>query len=565
MSYENPQRVINKTWEIFARMTQANNNSIISSLNDQINYSIQQRNINQKELDRLEFEKNQYAFKLDSVDTSDSGKMFDDNLRMYYDDQIQKYYNIKNGMRKGEIDKREGNKILNSMMLNAEKMGTYIPEILKIANEVYEAAGTAGKENGISTATTPKEIVTIFSNIAKGGNVFTVEDPKTGNIWLMKLPEDAEKKYMADGTISNDELLRSFNVAETNADGGVYNQQLKNQGALVNLDELMKNGGAKNAVKRITPISEYQAKLNESPAIMDMNNYNNGYYIISETYEVDNTGDYSTTSTKVTMNADNANKMQEDQLEINAYTTLLNDNDAMSSVWRDIMGENTDYFTEDKKQNEENRNKARIYLINSGIQKQLLRRNLIRGREIDGEYVAVDKEGKALDLNLSDKDYFKKLQEKGGFRPIDEMKVVNRERVELNKTTAEEESALNSNRDIINSIYGKVRKYATADDTPKAADGKLDKENFAKEVVNIINSGEGNQFNRISGINPDKPGVVKIGKSEFDLFDDKGEVRESLLMQLIAYRAGVGLKTSAKAFKYLSKDKFNDNNSYDLP
>ena len=327
----------------------------------------------------------------------------------------------------------------------------------------------------------------------------------------------------------------------------------------------MKNGGAKNAVKRITPISEYQAKLNESPAIMDMNNYNNGYYIISETYEVDNTGDYSTTSTKVTMNADNANKMQEDQLEINAYTTLLNDNDAMSSVWRDIMGENTDYFTEDKKQNEENRNKARIYLINSGIQKQLLRRNLIRGREIDGEYVAVDKEGKALDLNLSDKDYFKKLQEKGGFRPIDEMKVVNRERVELNKTTAEEESALNSNRDIINSIYGKVRKYATADDTPKAADGKLDKENFAKEVVNIINSGEGNQFNRISGINPDKPGVVKIGKSEFDLFDDKGEVRESLLMQLIAYRAGVGLKTSAKAFKYLSKDKFNDNNSYDLP
>ena len=168
MSYENPQRVINKTWEIFARMTQANNNAIVNSLSDQIDYSIQQRKINKKELNQLEFSKNQYAFKLDSVDTSDSGKMFDDNLRMYYDDQIQKYYDIKNGMRKGEIDKREGNKILNNMMLNAEKMGTYIPEILKIANEVYEAAGTAGEENGISTATTPKEVITIFSNIAKG-------------------------------------------------------------------------------------------------------------------------------------------------------------------------------------------------------------------------------------------------------------------------------------------------------------------------------------------------------------------------------------------------------------
>ena len=196
---------------------------------------------------------------------------------------------------------------------------------------------------------------------------------------------------MSDGTISNDELLRSFNVAETNEDGGVYNQQLKNQGALVNLDELMKNGGAKGAVKRITPISGYQAKFNEAPEIMDMNNYNNGYYIVSETYEVDETGDYSTTSTKVTMDANSTNKMQKDQLEINAYTTLLNDKNAMNSVWRDIMGEDTDYFTESNEKNEENRNKARLYLINSGIQKQLLRRNLIRGREIDGEYVAVKK------------------------------------------------------------------------------------------------------------------------------------------------------------------------------
>ncbi len=566
MSYENPQRVINKTWEIFARMTQANNNAIVNSLSDQIDYSIQQRKINKKELDQLEYSKNQYAFKLDSVDTSDSGKMFDDNLRMYYDDQIQKYYDIKNGMRKGEIDKREGNKILNNMMLNAEKMGTYIPEILKIANEVYESAGTAGEENGISTATTPKEVITIFSSIAQGGNVYTVEDPKTGNVWLMKLPEDAEKKYMSDGTISNDELLRSFNVAETNKDGSVYNQELgaKNQGALVNLDELLKDGGAKGAVKRITPISAYQAKFNEAPEIMDMNNYNNGYYIVSETYEVDETGDYSTTSTKVTMDANSTNKMQKDQLEINAYTTLLDDKNAMNSVWRDIMGEDTDYFTESNEKNEENRNKARLYLINSGIQKQLLRRGLIQGKEIDGKFVAVDKEGKALDLDLSAEDYFTKLQEKGGFSSIDEMKVVNRDRVELNKTTVEEESVLNSNRDVINNIYGKVREYANDAATPRT-DGKLDKENFAIQVVDMINSGEGNQFNRISGINPDKPGVVKIGKSEFDLFDDKGEVKEGLLMQLIAYRAGVGLKTSAKAFKYLSKDKFNDNNSYDLP
>ena len=237
MSYENPQRIVNRAWDIFARQTQQRNNQISRDVGTALKKVAINKERNKRSLEALEQDKLNYASKLDSIDTSQSGAMFDDNLRMFFDSQIDKYFNVKNAMRKGDVDKREGNRILTSMNRQVEKFKTFIPDIINISNQVYDQANTSGQQGGISAGTTPPEVIDIFGSIAKGENVYTVEDPKTGNIWLMKMPAKVEEKFMADGTIDDYEMRASLN-----------DQLSGGEGSLVNLDEVMKLG-PKNMVQ----------------------------------------------------------------------------------------------------------------------------------------------------------------------------------------------------------------------------------------------------------------------------------------------------------------------------
>ena len=92
MSYENPQRIVNKAWDIFARQTQQRNNQISSDLSAALKKVANNKERNKRSLEALEQDKLNYASKLDSIDTSQSGAMFDDNLRMFFDSQIDKYF-----------------------------------------------------------------------------------------------------------------------------------------------------------------------------------------------------------------------------------------------------------------------------------------------------------------------------------------------------------------------------------------------------------------------------------------------------------------------------------------
>jgi hypothetical protein len=527
MSYENPQRIVNKAWDIFARQTQQRNNQISSDLSAALKKVANNKERNKRSLEALEQDKLNYASKLDSIDTSQSGAMFDDNLRMFFDSQIDKYFNVKNAMRKGDVDKREGNRILTSMNRQVEKFKTFIPDIINISNQVYDQANTSGQQGGISAGTTPPEVIDIFGSIAKGENVYTVEDPKTGNIWLMKMPAKVEEKFMADGTIDDYEMRASLN-----------DQLSGGEGSLVNLDEVMKLG-PKNMVQYTTNLDKFSTPLTDE---VIGNDINNGYYQKSESITLSDDGESSKTETSIFVNPSDAKKMREDIIKLNGFSTMLNDTQSMKSVWVDLM---PDSIAQGNWTNTpEQRDKARNWMVDDSVAKLLLRQGLIQGHEVDGKEVPLLKEGTG---DLLDRLIYIKEGE---------TKVIDIENTKLNELTKQESVSIQSLMPKIETGYNKLLKDFKIDQESNNYVGDDLKSRFSEQVANALNTtvgGGGIESNTYS-IDPENPGVIKSGKKEYKLFAEDGtNIREDVILQLLGIRSGLGAKTAAKVYKNYSK------------
>jgi len=519
MSYENPQKIVNRTWDIFAKMTQENNNRIAANVGEAMKNMKRKKEYNKLALQQIENEKLNFASKLDSIDTSESGKAFDDNLRMFFDSQVDKYFDIKNAMRKGDMDKREGTRILGNMDRQVTKFQAMLPEILTIASTIKDQAGTATKQGGISTGTTPKEIIDIFGTIAGGGNVYTVEDPKTGNLWLMKLPKPIESKYLEDGTVNETELLGSFNTHREDGtwDGG---------GALVNLDEVMKLG-PKNMVQYTTNLDAYSKPLAKN--LLNEDDINNGFYQQNMTYETQ--GDKTIEKSSIYMTANDANRMKEKVKTIRGYKTMLDDNKAMKSVWVDLMDRDTDWTGEAWQ-----RDAAEDWMIEDGITKLLIRQGLIKTKEVNGELVA--------DLNPNAKG---SLLDRLQYVPKEEAMVQSQQAIDVGELTETEKSSILTN-------LPKVKKsmkhlLTTYKDDGDADNSLYSKKRFANKVADELNAMVGGQDNSAKTwqwTKDMKEGTIKRGDTIYELFDTDGGVKEEMILQLLASRSGLGEKTAYK-------------------
>lgn len=517
-------------------MTQQRNNTLKQSLDAGLNNFLNNRKSNEKQLQKIENDKLNFSSKIDSIDSSMSGKDFTNNLGMFYDQQIDKFYNIKNSMAKGEMDKREGNRILNSMTQQVDKMKIMMPKMIQVATEVWEGSGNAGKQGGISTSTTPQNIINVFGAVAEGGNVYTVEDPKTNNIWLMKLPDSVEKKFLEDGTVSEYELHASLNdqLSETGDLTG---------GGLVNFDEVMKLG-PENMVKRITNLDKFSQPLMKT--VLKEEDINNGYYSLNQTYELNNDDNTSVEKTGIYTDAAGAHRMKTALEDVNAYTSMLNDDEAMQSIWGDLMPDDlTNNLGFNWDGSDEQRTAARGWMIEDGIAKMLLRQGLIEGEEIDGVMVPKIDENATGDL-LDRLTYLDKSQT--GFIDVQNVNLG-----ELNKT---EKADIQTSMLVVEPAYGKIMENwktwknnnssATLEDREKA---------FANTIIEELNNLTGPKVENTWMINPDNPKQIMDGKrgTPIDLLDKSNNPREDVIIQLLGTRSGLGSKTAAKLFKNFDK------------
>ena len=400
MSYENPQRIVNKSFEVLAK-AQARNNAITQNNFEALAKSQRYNKKRQQEI-YLHNEKARATFqnKFDSIDTSKFEGTFDDNLRMFFDDRVDKYFEVKNLITNGDIDKREGQRVLSGMNKQVNKFKEMVPLILELAMEMNGENIKPGTQGGISSALTSSAVTGIFSKLGKtaeSGNIRLVEDHKTGEFFLVDL-YDINKDNKIDEEDYN--VLKKEGFTSTTYKGG----------DMVNLDEVLKNPD--KVIKRVSDVDSLTDKVFDHLIEPDNMENDNAYITFGIEDEVRTDAEGKTTNMEntyryVTLNQ--IDKMKQDMKANRAFDVALDDDEYMFSVWGDLMDNNSIYgqggHLIDKKMQKD---VSRAWLIDHAIETNLLKLGLIKTEEDkDGNIIASrDQDGNLIPIKENGKGQF---------------------------------------------------------------------------------------------------------------------------------------------------------------
>lgn len=527
MSYSNPQRVVNRIFEAFANGVQQNNRMQQASANNLSRAIAAKRKQTQLIMNQVETAKLNYAYKLDNIDVSANNTSFSDNMKLFFNDQVEKYYQVKNAIATGQMDKRKGQMVLGQMEQQVQKFQNYIPEILSLANTIYEQGGKAGKPGGISM-TSPTNVLDIFGAIGtgEGPGVYMIEEPRSGDLFFMKMPKEIEEKFKEDDGIVDEYELGNF-LKSAQAKG--EDLDMTKDGAILNIDQMMKMG-PKSLLKYVPDMSE--TFKGTTDFIFKPNKVDSDFFTNTTDYTLrpdENKYEITTKRTVTPAQVANMKKVLEDQ---EAFQTVLYDDEAMNSYWQDIMGQDSDYVVEDNmdlvnESTNKNRALAREFMINQSIADMLLEQGLIKGRiNEDGERVAgpIIRDGKVI-WNPE-------------YTTADEAKVINTSMSEIDKITPEaERTYLNAMPDSekdgvkikgIDSIYKDIEKANELDDE-ETRNKTIFKLLIDNKVIDPSNSTY-------------KDGQFKTGKEVLNIFKD-GELNEDEVLFILA-KSRMGNKTS---------------------
>lgn len=302
MGYKNPQRIIDRSFDAFTQASKRWVGQIAKTSSE-----IHERNAKEKEAQKVEWEKQNEAqqkmySKVNELGSTGNSAL-DENLRGFWDNRVDQYFEIKNLMSRGDMDQKEGNKYLAQIMGEVDKFQKVVPYIAQqVALQREHGKIEPGKPGAISS-TVPQESQNIFQNLLNGDNTALVE--KAGVMYLFNPPMDGE-----DGQ----------------------------EGAMINLDEMLaKQQTGQDIVQLVPDINKdlemaYKNIYKPDDAASD--------YIEVET--IDKGGEYLYDVKKYkTKDEDGEFDPKErgmaQMISDNQFGGLLNSEKIMESVWQDMI------------------------------------------------------------------------------------------------------------------------------------------------------------------------------------------------------------------------------------
>ena len=538
MSYQNPQKVVNRVFEAFANGIQENNYRQQQDFKALTNAIAVNKQRSQQVMNSIEASKLQFAYKLDSIDVSSNNTAFSDNLKLFFNDQVERYYQVKNAMALNKMDKREGQLILGQLGGQVQKFEQMIPEILSLANTIVDQAGKFKTPGGISS-TTPQNIIDIFGSIGTGteGGVYMVEEPRSGDLFFMKMPKAIEEKFLEDGKVDNYELanfLKSSQAGDSKTEGG----------SILNLDQMMKMGSAKSLIKYVPDMKPTFTGVTDR--LFKPKDINSDFFTNTTEYNLVPEENKYEITTKRTVTTQQIDRMRQNMNDLQAFQTVLYDDNAMNSYWQDIMDQDTEYMTDDKAQNAKNRELARTFMIDQSIADMLLQQNLIKG-EVD-EDTGVTKSGPKIEngnvvwnpsIMTADEAFV-------SGKSISEVDKISPDNEKTYLTVIADETKGGETIKGVESIY---------DDIKKLVDEEEDIESRNKQINVILDS------NYAKGVTY-KDGVFKKDKKVLKIFNDDGELNERELLFLLSQpRMGPKESINFPSFFKRYKNQKQDNST----
>jgi len=205
-NFRTPQQVTDESVDRFLKSSYNITNAIARSGTQIINDVAKQKSDQQKRNDERDLQMQQMFDKANEFGSTGDAKL-DENILAFWNQKVDDYFTIKNGMQTGKIGKQEGNLALariNGMVGQFKAQTKYLAEQVAMYRE--------DMANGIVSSTSSQQTQNILGAMAKGGNVQLTE--KGGIIYYYLPGEDGVVPN--DGNLLNGQQLIANESTDTN-------------------------------------------------------------------------------------------------------------------------------------------------------------------------------------------------------------------------------------------------------------------------------------------------------------------------------------------------------------
>lgn len=293
-AYTNPQRIINNEFEIFSKANQKMNMQRERTFEIMRRQMAASRKNQQIVYERGLREKNNFTNRISEFSTGDDE--FNVNIRNFWNDQVDEYFKIKNGISTGEIDPTKGKQALDMINKQVNTYKMVAPEILMLAKDLNDKKTIKPGEPGAISSTTNSEMQAVLLSVANGKNTNIVA--KNGKLFLFNPPNGDEK------------------------------------GAMINIDELLKMQANGNVIKTVPDHTELNSKIVDN--YLHPDNLKSAY--VTYEYE-DNPDDIENQDVFRFITPQKRTSLENSMYKGNAFSKVVEDDESMSILWADVYNE----------------------------------------------------------------------------------------------------------------------------------------------------------------------------------------------------------------------------------
>ncbi len=300
-NFTNPQRIINKEFDVYAKSAAATTNQVARTVADMRSQIAKQKLYTDK-LQVVDDNKElNLRSKLNEVGTTGNA-ILDENILAFWNDKVDNYFQIKNAMNDGTLSRQEGNRAL-------AQIEGLVPSFKKMVTTLGTNSATFKEDvaNGNVSSVGSIENKSILNRIGQGGNVGIVE--RNGNIYFIAPEEGGEPKALINGS----ELLAQGDTPmyQRKPDLSASNTEIFN--AVIKPEDITS--------KYVEPIIVEKGSLNPITG-EPMNNLEAGYQY---TYR--------------TITKDNRETAVKDLVNSPAVSTMVGNDGLMARVWQDEIAD----------------------------------------------------------------------------------------------------------------------------------------------------------------------------------------------------------------------------------
>ena len=197
-AYTNPQRVIQKKFDVMIDSGKAMLDGVASTLAQSKEKVAKEREYQKKQNEIMAANQTEMYGKINNIGTS-GNKALDNNIQDFWYNKVDDYYKIKNAMDQGVISKNEGAKQLSSINGLLGKFKQDVSILSSNAN-AYRQDLEAGNVSNLGSP----ESKEVLGELSQNGNVHIVE--RGGELYYFKPGDDVDGVYTGDAIVNGGEL-----------------------------------------------------------------------------------------------------------------------------------------------------------------------------------------------------------------------------------------------------------------------------------------------------------------------------------------------------------------------